>query len=78
MNWVFKKRMGLIVLGGGYSGYCFWYGIMVIDMGILKNVYVVIVGNIMLSFLIVVELGCSIGDIIWRCVVDGFIVFFGL
>lgn len=74
VNWALKKRTGLTVLGGGHSGHCLWYGITAIDMGILKNVYVVTAGNTMSSSLIVAESGCSTGDIIRRCVADGLTV----
>ena len=80
VRWALKHAVGLIIIGGGHSGHCIWNNVISIDMGAFNQVYVHgkeeedLLDNSGSSAFVVVEAGCTSGDVIRKAMAAGVIV----
>ncbi|EOA85705.1 uncharacterized protein SETTUDRAFT_111453 [Exserohilum turcica Et28A] len=77
VRWALKHAVGLVIIGGGHSGHCFWNNVISVDMGAFNQVYIhgtkekdlsATSGS---SAFVVVEAGCTSGDVIRKTMTAG-------
>ncbi|KAL6161955.1 hypothetical protein ACJQWK_11967 [Exserohilum turcicum] len=77
VQWALKHAVGLIIIGGGHSGHCVWNNVISVDMGAFNQVHIHgieeknLPANYGSSAFVVVEAGCTSGDIIRKAMAAG-------
>jgi adenine/guanine phosphoribosyltransferase-like PRPP-binding protein len=77
VRWAVKCAVGLTIIGGGHSGHCIWENVISVDMSAFNQVYIhgkeeeYLPGNSGSSAFIVVEAGCTSGDVIRKAMAEG-------
>ncbi|KAK0389979.1 hypothetical protein NLU13_3552 [Sarocladium strictum] len=79
VRWARQHGLSLTVIGGGHSGQCLWPNVVSLDMSAFNQVHVLSTGEkqgpcINPSPLIVVETGCTTGDLISKAMEAGLTV----
>ncbi|KAE9371778.1 phosphoribosyl transferase domain protein [Stipitochalara longipes BDJ] len=73
VRWALKHGVGLAIIGGGHSGHCLWPNVVSVDMGAFDQVHILPAGKDGgdSGSLVVVEAGCTTGDIARKTMAAG-------
>ena len=77
VRWALEHKVGLTIIAGGHSGHCVWNNIVSIDMGAFNKVYVLtteeqgVPVTVDCNAFVVVEAGCTTGDVIKEAMAAG-------
>jgi adenine phosphoribosyltransferase len=73
VRWALQNDVGLTVVGGGHSGHCLWDNVVAIDMSAFNQVHIApeLKKGQEIGSLVVVEAGCTTGDVIRKTAAAG-------